>query len=228
MSAASALALFDLDGTLLPIDSDHAFGQFMVEIGWADAAEHRRRNDAFYADYLAGTLDVHAYIEFSTSPWRARPAEDVAAARKRFMREKIEPAIRPEALALIERHRDAGELLAIVTSTDAHITRPIATRLGIEHLLATELAIDMDGRVTGGIAGTPCLREGKVEHVQQWLSRLGTTLAAAPRSSYYGDSMNDLPLLEAVSHPVAANPAPALERIAAQRGWPILRLFADT
>lgn len=223
---ALRLALFDLDGTLLPIDSDHAFGEFMVRIGWADAQEHRRRNDAFYADYQAGRLDIHAYVDFATSAWRAQPPEALAEASGRFMREVVQPVLLEPARALVQRHREAGDTLAIVTSTNDFITAPIAAALGIPHLLATELERDAAGRVTGRIRGTPALREGKVTRVEHWLAGLGTTLAACSRSTYYGDSTNDLPLLEQVTHPVATNPAPALEHLASQRGWPVLRLFA--
>ena len=221
----AGLALFDLDGTLLPIDSDHAFGEFVVRIGWADAEAHRRRNDAFYADYQAGCLDIHAYIDFATSAWRGRPAHELAAASARFMHEVIGPVLLEPARALVERHRAAGDELAIVTSTNDFITAPIAAALGIPHLLATELERDASGRVTGRIRGTPALREGKVERVAHWLATRGTTLQAYARSTYYGDSTNDLPLLEQVTHPVATNPGPALAQIAAQRGWPVLRLF---
>ena len=220
------LALFDLDGTLLPIDSDHAFGEFTVRIGWADAQAHRARNDAFYADYQAGRLDIHAYVDFATSAWRERPAEELAQASARFMREVVQPVLLEPALALVQRHREAGDTLAIVTSTNDFVTAPIAAALGIPHLLATELERDAQGRVTGRIRGTPALREGKVARVAHWLAGQGTTLAACARSTYYGDSTNDLPLLEQVTHPVATNPGPALERLAAQRGWPVLRLFA--
>ena len=220
------LALFDLDGTLLPIDSDHAFGEFVVRIGWADAQEHRRRNDAFYEDYQAGRLDIHAYVDFATSAWRGRPAPELAQASLRFMREVVEPVLREPARALVRQHQEAGDTLAIVTSTNDFVTAPIAAALGIPHLLATELERDAQGRVTGRIRGTPSLREGKVARVEHWLAGLGTTLAACTRSTYYGDSTNDLPLLERVTHPVATNPGPALERHASQRGWPVLRLFA--
>ncbi|MEN9417448.1 MAG: hypothetical protein RI988_1068 [Pseudomonadota bacterium] len=225
LDRSPGLALFDLDGTLLPIDSDHAFGEFMVRIGWADAEAHQRRNDAFYADYQAGCLDIHAYIEFATSAWRARSAPELAAASARFMREVIGPVLLEPARALVERHREAGDELAIVTSTNDFVTAPIAAALGIPHLLATELERDAAGRVTGRIRGTPALREGKVERVAHWLAERGTTLQACTRSTYYGDSTNDLPLLEQVTHPVATNPGPALAQIAAQRGWPVLRLF---
>jgi HAD superfamily hydrolase (TIGR01490 family) len=220
------LTLFDLDGTLLAIDSDHAFGEFMVRLGWADGEAFRRANDDFYAQYRAERLDVDAYIRFATAPWRERAAAELDAARERFIDEVIRPAVHDAALALVRRHADAGEQLAIVTATNDFITRPIAALFGVEQLIATELQRGADGRVTGALHGVPAYREGKVTRVQQWLEAQGRTCADFERITYYGDSTNDLALLEWVSHPVATNPAPALERIAVARGWPILRLFA--
>ncbi|MBN8510554.1 MAG: HAD family hydrolase [Burkholderiales bacterium] len=219
------LALFDLDGTLLAIDSDHSFGEFMVRLGWADADEFRRGNDAFYAQYLAGALDIAAYIRFATAPWRERTAEEQAAASARFIDEVIAPAIDARARALVERHARAGEELALVTATNEFVTRPIAALFGIRTLIATELARDAAGRVTGEIHGVPAYREGKVQRVQQWLEQQGRACDDYARITFYSDSTNDLALLERVSHPVATNPAPALERVARERGWPVLRLF---
>jgi HAD superfamily hydrolase (TIGR01490 family) len=219
------LALFDLDGTLLAIDSDHSFGEFMVRLGWADADEFRRGNDAFYAQYLAGALDIAAYIRFATAPWRERAAEEQAAASARFIGEVIAPAIDARARALVERHARAGEELALVTATNEFVTRPIAALFGIRTLIATELARDAAGRVTGEILGVPAYREGKVQRVQQWLQTRGRRCEDCERITFYSDSTNDLALLERVSHPVATNPAPALERVARERGWPVLRLF---
>ena len=219
------LALFDLDGTLLPIDSDHAFGEFMVSLGWADGEAFRRANDEFYAQYQAERLDVAAYIRFATSAWRDRPAHEQAAASRRFVDEIIRPALRDSATALVQRHAQAGERLAVVTATNEFVTRPIAALFGVDTLISTELARDAQGRVTGDIAGVPSYRDGKVVRVQQWLQAQGLRWADFERISFYSDSTNDLALLEQVSHPVATNPSPALERIAAERGWPILRLF---
>jgi HAD superfamily hydrolase (TIGR01490 family) len=219
------LTLFDLDGTLLPTDSDHAFGEYLVRIGWADGEAHRRRNDQFYADYLAGSLDMAAYVDFATSPWRGRSADELAAVTEAFLDEVARPALHPSALALVRRHLDAGDLVAIVTATNEFVTRPISALFGVEHLIATELERDAAGRVTGAIRGRPCFREGKIQRVADWLAARGTALADFERCSFYSDSTNDLPLLEHVSHPVATNPAPALAAIAAQRGWPVLRLF---
>lgn len=219
------LTLFDLDGTLLPTDSDHAFGEFLVRIGWADGQSHRQANDRFYADYQAGRLDMKAYVDFSTAPWRRRSAAELAALTERFVAEVARPALHPAAQELVQRHRDAGDLIAIVTATNDFVTRPIATLFGIEHLIATELERDPDGRVTGAIRGTPAFQGGKIARVDAWLAALGRRRSEFERCTFYSDSTNDLPLLEDVSHPVATNPAPALAAIAAERGWPVLHLF---
>jgi HAD superfamily hydrolase (TIGR01490 family) len=219
------LALFDLDGTLLAIDSDHAFGEFMVRIGWADGEAFRRANDAFYAQYQAEQLDVAAYIRFATSAWRDRSSQELAQVSRRFADEVIGPAIHDNARALLRRHAEAGDRMAIVTATNEFVTRPIAQLFGVDALIATELQRDAQGRVTGELQGVPSFREGKVARVRQWLAQQDLRCEDFERISFYSDSTNDLALLEQVSHPVATNPAPALERIAAARGWPILRLF---
>lgn len=221
------LTLFDLDGTLIETDSDHAFGDYLVQRGWVDPHEFRRRNDAFYADYQAGTLDLPAYVAFATSGWRQRPVPETLALREAFMQEVMRPAIDPRALALVERHRAQGDLVAIVTATNEFVTTPIAQAFGVPHLIALELERDADGRITGGIRGTPTFREGKIRRVSDWLAGLGhgSGRSAFDRITFYSDSINDLPLLEWATHPVATNPAPALAEIARQRRWPILELF---
>jgi HAD superfamily hydrolase (TIGR01490 family) len=217
------LTLFDLDGTLIPFDSDHAFGEFMARLGWVDAASFRARNDAFYADYLAGTLDLAAYVDFATSPWRSRP--DAAAMRSRFMAEVVQPQLHPRALALVQEHRAAGDLIAIVTATNEFVTAPIAAALGVEHLIALRLEHDPRGQPTGRMQGTASFREGKIARVHEWLRELGHCWDAFERTRFYSDSTNDLPLLELVHQPVATNPGAALEEIARERGWRILKLF---
>lgn len=219
------LTLFDLDGTLLPIDSDHAFGEFMVSVGWADDQEHRRRNDAFFVDYQAGRLDMHAYIDFATASWRDRPAEQIEAMSARFMREVIAPVLRPAARRLVRDHVEAGDQVAIVTATNDFITRPIARELGVDTLIATELERDTRGVVTGRILGVPALREGKIIRVHEWLRCRGQCLEDFQDTLFYGDSTNDLPLLERVTRPVATNPSADLAEIAAARGWSVLKLF---
>jgi HAD superfamily hydrolase (TIGR01490 family) len=222
---ARHLTLFDLDGTLIPTDSDHAFGDFLVHVGWVDREDFKRRNDAFYQQYLDGTLDLAAYVDFATSAWRSRHPDEALAMRERFMREVMAPSLLPQAHALVQRHQDAGDLVAIVTATNEFVTRPIADAFGIEHLIAVELQRDEDGRITGGIAGVPTFREGKIQRVLAWLEERGHRWDDFDRIHFYSDSTNDLPLLERVSHPVATNPSPTLEAIARERGWPILKLF---
>lgn len=223
--SAQTLALFDLDGTLIPRDSDHAFNEFVIELGWADAAAFKRRNDGFYQDYLAGRLDIDAYVAFATSPWRDRSDAELAEASARFVDTVVRPMLLPPALSLVQRHLDAGDEVALVTATNDFVTRPIAALFGIDTLIATNLARDERGRATGRIAGTPSFREGKVERVAAWLAQGGRSIDGFARSVFYSDSTNDLPLLERVSEPVATNPGPALERIANERGWPVLKLF---
>ncbi|MBP6763836.1 MAG: HAD family hydrolase [Rubrivivax sp.] len=220
------LTLFDLDGTLLPGDSDHAFGEFVVRLGWADAQTFKSRNDAFYVDYLAGCLDIHAYMDFATAPWRDREPAALRQAAATFLQEVVQPMLKPAATDLVAKHQAQGDLMAVVTATNDFVTRPIAALLGVPTLIATDLARDDSGRVTGAIQGVPCFREGKIQKVKSWLAARSQTLADFERCTFYSDSTNDLPLLEHVSHPVATNPGPALERIAQERGWPILKLFS--
>jgi HAD superfamily hydrolase (TIGR01490 family) len=219
------LTLFDLDGTLLDIDTDHAFNEFMVHLGWADGETFRAGNERHYAAYLAERLDIHAYVDFATAPWRRRSAAEQAAASARFVDEVIRPALQPQALDLVRRHQDDGDVVAIVTATNHFVTRPIADLFGVQDLIATELARDAEGRVTGAIHGVPSFRAGKVSRVDDWLAASGRAWADFDRTLFYSDSTNDLPLLERASEPVATNPSPALERLARDRGWRILKLF---
>jgi HAD superfamily hydrolase (TIGR01490 family) len=221
------LTLFDLDGTLIETDSDHAFGEFMVDIGWVDGEAFKRRNDAFYEDYQAARLDLDAYVDFATSAWRTRPEAEALAARERFMRDVMQPALRPRALTLVREHQAAGDLVAIVTATNEFVTRPIAEAFGVTELIAVELARDHNGAVTGAARGVPSFREGKIVRVEQWLAGQGLRHADFERITFYSDSTNDLPLLEWATHPVATNPGPALATIARERGWPVLNLFSE-
>ena len=219
------LALFDLDHTLLPLDSDYEWGEFTIRIGWNDPVEVARRNDEFYAHYQAGTLDVHDYVRFATEAVRQHGPEAAAAAHQQFMREVITPAIQPQALDLIRQHQAAGDEVVIVTATNEFVTTPIAQALGVPQLLAVQLVRDASGWYTGEIDGIPTMREGKVRRMEQWLAerQLGW---GEVESTFYSDSMNDVPLLEKVNHPVATNPDPRLRALAQERGWRILDLFA--
>ena len=218
------LTLFDLDHTLLPLDSDYEWGEFTIRIGWTDREAFGRRNQAFYDDYLAGRLDVHDYVRFATEAVRLRGADAAAQAHARFMREVITPAIHDQALALLQQHRDAGDEVLIITATNEFITHPIAQALGVPQLLAMELERDADGWITGEIRGVPSMREGKVRRMEQWLAGRGLTWQDVD-STFYSDSMNDVPLLERVNHPVATNPDARLRALAQERGWRILDLF---
>src|SRR4051812_9116057 len=219
------LALFDLDHTLLPIDSDYSWGEFTQAIGWTDPVVFKHRNDAFYEHYKAGTLDVHDYVRFATEAIRLNGRKEAIAARERFMREVIAPAIRPEAMALLEAHRSAGDQLVMVTATNEFVTRPIADAMGVDELIAVRLATGPDGWITGEIDGVPSMREGKVARVADWLRSRGLDWTAV-ETTFYSDSMNDLSLLERVDHPVATIPDARLRAVAQQRGWRILDLFS--
>ena len=220
------LALFDLDHTLIPIDSDYSWGQFTVQLGWRDAESHTRANDAFYEQYKAGTLDIHEYIRFTVQALREHGVEQSDAAHRRFMDEIIRPAIRPQALELVRRHQAAGDQVVIVTATNEFVTRPIAMAFGVPELIAIDLERDAQGNPTGAIRGTPSFREGKVARVEQWLAERGLDWSRVEHSTFYSDSINDLPLLDKVHEPVATNPDARLHAIAAERGWRILNLFA--
>ena len=218
------ITLFDLDHTLLPIDSDYAWGEFTQQIGWTDPVVFKRRNDEFYQHYIAGTLDVHDYVRFAVEALRTRGPAAYEEAHARFMREWIVPALRPAALELVRGHQRQGDTVAIVTATNELVTRPIAAAFGVPELIAVELERDASGWINGEIAGVPSMREGKVVRVSQWLAARGLDWLDV-ESTFYSDSMNDLPLLERVEHPVATNPDTRLRTVALERGWRILDLF---
>jgi len=218
------LALFDLDHTLLPLDSDYEWGQFTTRIGWRDPQTFGQRNAQFYADYQAGRLNVPDYVRFATEALREKGPEAAAHAHRRFMQEVITPAIRPQALALLERHRAAGDRCLIITATNEFVTHPIAQALGVAEILALELERDAHGWFTGEILGEPTMREGKVRRLQRWLAAQGLGWEDV-QASFYSDSTNDLPLLEKVQRPIATNPDPRLRAIAQERGWEVLDLF---
>lgn len=218
------LALFDLDHTLLPLDSDYEWGRFLVRVGAVDEEGHRAENERFYREYQAGTLDIAEFLAFGLAPLARHTAERLESWRERFMEEVIVPAIRPAARRLVREHLDAGRLCAIVTSTNEFITAPIAKAFGVEHLIATEVE-RVDGQFTGKPAGTPSYREGKVLRTTLWLESRSLSWEAIERSWCYTDSANDLPLMLRVTDPVATNPDEKLAEYARERGWPVLRLF---
>ncbi|MBC7715871.1 MAG: HAD family hydrolase [Pseudorhodobacter sp.] len=219
------LCLFDLDETLLPLDSDHAWGNFIVSLGWVEETEFRQRNDEFFAQYQAGQLNIQNYIAFASMPLRVRSPAELASAHALFMTQIIAPKIMPQACALVASHQAQGDLVALVTATNDFVTAPIARAFAIDHLLAVRLQRDPSGTITGSIEGTPSYREGKVRRVGEWLAEQGASWQDFERISVYSDSLNDLPLLEAATDPVATNPSAALETLARERHWRILKLF---
>ncbi len=215
------LALFDLDNTLLAGDSDFEWAQFLIDRGVLDRKTYEARNQAFYDQYKAGTLDIYEFLDFQLKPLSQYPRTVLDAWHGEYMRERILPMIRDSARALVDKHRD--EVRVIITATNSFVTAPIARAFGIEHLIATEPEI-RDGAFTGAVSGTPCFREGKVERLESWLAERGESLKNVEKSTFYSDSRNDLPLLEQVGHPVAVDPDAALRAHAGLRGWPVISL----
>ncbi|MBS3804799.1 MAG: HAD family hydrolase [Oleiphilaceae bacterium] len=214
------LAIFDLDNTLLAGDSDHAWGEFLVEEGIVDAKVYREANDRFYQDYLNGELDMDRYLNFALEPLAQNDPVQLRQWRQNFIEIKIQPMMLPKARALLDSHREQGDTLLIITATNHFVTEPVARLLGIDHLIATNPEI-VNGRYTGVVAGTPSFREGKVVRLQDWLEQEGQSLEGA---WFYSDSHNDLPLLKKVAHPVAVDPDATLGDYAAREGWKIISL----
>lgn len=215
-----ALAIFDLDNTLLGGDSDYLWAEFLVENKIVDGKNYRQTNQDFYDQYLAGTMDIFEFLAFQLKPLADNSPADLNRWRALYLAEKIEPIILPAAQALITKHRQQGDTLLIITATNSFITTPIAEKLGIPSLIATEPEV-INGIYTGKVAGTPSYQEGKVKRLQEWLDTQNLTLEG---SYFYSDSHNDLPLLDLVEHPIAVDPDPNLQTIAQQRGWKILSL----
>ena len=218
------IALFDLDHTLLPIDSDYEWGEFTISLGWCDASVFKRRNAEFFEHYRAGTLNIHDYVRFATQAIREQGAIKSIAAHARFMEAVVLKVIKKQALDLVQSHRLAGDELVIITATNEFVTRPIADVFGIKELIAVELERDADGKLTGEIKGTPSAREGKVTRMAQWLAAKDLGWDDV-QTTFYTDSMNDLALLEKATYPVATNPDDRLRAVAKERGWRILDLF---
>ena len=223
------LALFDLDHTLIPFDSDYSWGEFTLGLGWNDAADFKSRNDGFYAQYQAGTLDIHAYCRFATSAICRQGRDKSLAAHAQYMQQVVLPGIQPQALKLVRDHQAAGDTVLIITATNEFVTRPIATAFGVPELLAIELERDEQtggsGWYTGEIRGVPSFREGKVTRLEQWMRARGLGWDQV-HTTFYSDSINDVPLLDKADVPVATNPDARLRALAAERQWRILDLFA--
>jgi HAD superfamily hydrolase (TIGR01490 family) len=215
------LALFDLDNTLLAGDSDFEWAQFLIEQKVLDREVYEARNQEFFDQYKAGTLDIYEFLDFQLKPLSRHPRAVLDAWHREFMQRKILPIIRDSARELVGRHR--GDLCAIVTATNRFVTGPIAREFGVEHLIATEPE-ERDGEFTGQVTDIPCFREGKVQRLEAWLETQGRALESFEQSWFYSDSLNDLPLLEKVTHPVAVDPDPTLRSEAQARRWPVISL----
>ncbi len=214
------LALFDLDNTLLAGDSDHGWGEFMVAQGLVNTDEYGTKNDAFYQDYLAGSLDMVAYAEFALAPLMQHEATELSTIHKKFMQTTVIPMIAPKTQALLKQHREAGDVLVIITATNDFITAPIAEHLGIPHLIATPTEV-INGRYTGKLSGAPCFKAGKIDKLYHWMALNGYSIEGA---CFYSDSHNDLPSLALVDEPIAVDPDATLEAHAQSHGWPVISL----
>ncbi len=217
------LALFDLDNTLIAGDSDFEWAQFLIEQGVLDREVYEARNMGFYQQYKDGTLDIHEFLDFQLKPLSRHTRAQLDAWHQEFMQHKIRPIVLPRARALVDRHRDRGDLCAIVTATNRFVTEPIARIFGVENLIATEPEV-MDGEFTGKVRGVPSFREGKVTRLEAWLGNRRLRWSDVAESCFYSDSLNDLPLLGKVTRPVAVDPDDTLRAHAEHHGWEIISL----
>jgi len=217
------LALFDLDNTLLAGDSDFQWGQYLIQHGLLDKEEHTAINLGFYEDYKAGRLDIHAFLDFQLKPLSEHKRSELDALHANYMAEKIRPMITPQARALVEKHRQNGDLLMIITATNSFVTGPIAQEFGIDNLIGTTPE-EINGEFTGKVVGTPSFQAGKITRLNEWLAARGQTLKSFETTWFYSDSHNDLPLMKLVDKPVAVDPDPTLLAYAQEAGWPVISL----
>ncbi|WP_432740673.1 HAD family hydrolase [Methylobacter sp. G7] len=215
-----SLAIFDLDNTLIADDSDYLWGQFLVDQGIVDKSYYESANAKFYDDYKQGTLDIVEFLRFSLKPLADNNAEQLYRWRAQFIEQAIRPLLLTPAQQLIDKHRNRGDTLLVITATNRFVTEPIVRLYGIDNLLATTPEF-IDGRYTGGFNGIPCFREGKVKLLEAWLTDSSETMQD---SWFYSDSHNDLPLLKLVDHPVAVDPDEKLAEFADAANWPIISL----
>jgi len=213
-----SLAIFDLDNTLIGGDSDFLWGEFLGEEGVVDANAYRKKNEYFYQQYDLGTLDIYAWLEFCLEPLTRYSMTELQELHHRFMIQKIEPILLDKAQNCINRHKERGDTVLVITASTSFVTAPIVKKYGINHLLATEPEIKA-GRYTGGVSGIPCFQAGKIDKLMPWLQKNKETLTG---STFYSDSHNDLPLLELVDNPVAVNADKILTKIAEKKGWEVL------
>ncbi len=221
MDPAMRLALFDLDNTLLAGDSDFEWAQYLIEQGVLDREVYEARNQAFYDQYKAGTLDIYAFLDFQLKPLSRHPRVQLDAWHADFMARKIIPIVAAGTPALLGKHR--ADVCVIVTATNSFVTAPIAAYLGVPHLIATEPEL-VNGEFTGRPHGVPSFKDGKVRRLNEWLAARGQRWEDVEKSWFYSDSLNDLPLLEVVKNPIAVDPDATLRACAEGRGWPVISL----
>lgn len=217
------LALFDLDNTILAGDSDYNWSRFLIQEGYLDGAIHAEKNEKFYADYKAGTLDIYAFVEFQFKPLARNPRTVLNQLLKKYVEEVIKPMITEKARALVKSHQDEGDLIIVITATNSFITKPIAELFGIENLIGTDPE-EKEGEFTGKVSGLPSFKEGKVTRLEAWLKGKNLSLASFEKSYFYSDSHNDLPLMQKVTHPVAVDSDDVLSEYAQSKGWPQISL----
>lgn len=217
------LALFDLDNTILAGDSDYNWSRFLIQEGYLDGAIHAEKNEKFYADYKAGTLDIYAFVEFQFKPLARNPRSILNQLLKKYVEEVIKPMITEKAYALVRKHHEEGDLLIVITATNSFITKPIAALFGIENLIGTDPE-EKEGEFTGKVSGLPSFKEGKVTRLEAWLENKNLSLADFKKSYFYSDSHNDLPLMQKVTHPVAVDSDDILTEYANAKGWPQISL----
>ena len=217
------LALFDLDNTILAGDSDYNWSRFLIQEGYLDGAIHAEKNEKFYEDYKAGTLDIYAFVEFQFKPLARNPRIVLNQLLKKYVEEVIKPMITEKARALVKRHQDEGDLIIVITATNSFITKPIAELFGIENLIGTDPE-EKEGEFTGKVSGLPSFKEGKVTRLESWLKGKNLSLASFENSYFYSDSHNDLPLMQKVTHPVAVDSDDILSEYAKSNGWPQISL----
>ena len=217
------LALFDLDNTILAGDSDYNWSRFLIQEGYLDGAIHAEKNEKFYADYKAGTLDIYAFVEFQFKPLARNPRTVLNQLLKKYVEEVIKPMITEKARTLVKRHQEEGDLVIVITATNSFITKPIAELFGIENLIGTDPE-EKEGEFTGKVTGLPSFKEGKVTRLEAWLKGKNLLLTSFEKSYFYSDSHNDLPLMQKVTHPVAVDSDDVLSEYAQSKGWPQISL----
>lgn len=217
------LILFDLDNTLLAGDSDYEWAQFLIDKGILDRGVYEERNARFYAEYQAGTLNIEEFLGFQLQPLSRYSRRELDAWHREFMENRIRPIIMPAARTLVGESLKTTPYVLIITATNQFVTEPIAAELGVQHLIAT-LAEHRDGEFTGRCMGIPSFREGKIKRLDEWLAARSLSMASFSKSTFYSDSLNDIPLLKRVTHPVAVDPDPTLQALAEESGWPVISL----